>query len=70
MPATHETYTRQQGLKQTYDVEYTSLHYKISLGQKTLKDIRLPIDVAVRGPDGAWLSAVADIEHLRGMPEM
>ena len=68
MPASHDTYTRQQGLKKTYDVEYTALRYKISLGNKVLKDIQLDIQTA---PDTetAWRHAVSDIEHLRGMPE-
>ena len=70
MPATHETYTRRQGLKNTYDIEYTSLHYTISLDGKILKDIRLPIHAgSTGGNEVAWDSAVSDIEYLRGMPE-
>ncbi len=68
--ASHETYTRRQGLKKTYDVEYTALHYRISLGDKVLKDIRLDLQTAP-GVDSelAWRHAVSDIEHLRGMSE-
>jgi hypothetical protein len=69
MPATHETYTRQQGLHQTYDVEYTSLRYKISLDGRVLKEIQLPLHSSASGPEAAWASAIADIEYLRGMPE-
>ena len=43
MPASHDTYTRQQGLKNTYDVEYTALRYRISLEGRVLKDIQLDI---------------------------
>lgn len=65
-----ETYVRQQGLKKTYDIEYTSLRYKISLDGKVLKEIELPLDaIAANGNELSWKSAVADIEHLRGMPE-
>ncbi len=69
MPAIHETYTRQQGHGKTYDVEYTSLRYKIALDGKVLKDITLPIERAADGSDATWRAATADIEHLRGMPE-
>lgn len=70
MPASHDTYTRRQGLKQTYDVEYTALRYKISLGNKVLKDIELGLQAApVLDPEIAWRHAVADIENLRGMTE-
>lgn len=70
MPASQDSYTRRQGLKQTYQVEYTSLRYKISLHGKVLKEAQLPIEVpAIRGPEAAWRSAVSDIEHLRGMHE-
>ncbi|WP_395407976.1 hypothetical protein ACHMW6_15560 [Pseudoduganella sp. UC29_106] len=70
MPASHDTYTRQQGQKRTYEVEYTPLRYKISLDGKVLKDIELPLTSGVRiGPDAAWVHAVKDIELLRGMPE-
>jgi hypothetical protein len=70
MPASQDTYTRRQGLKQTYQVEYTSLRYKISLHGKVLKETQLPIQAPViRGPEAAWNSAVSDIEYLRGMRE-
>ena len=70
MPASHDTYTRRQGLKQTYDVEYTALRYKISLGNKVLKDIELGLQsTPVLDPEVAWRHAVADIENLRGMTE-
>jgi hypothetical protein len=70
MPATHDTYTRRQGLKKTYDVEYTALHYRISLGNKVLKDIHLDLHSSpVLDPEVAWRHAVADIENLRGMTE-
>ena len=70
MPASHDTYTRRQGLKQTYDVEYTALRYKISLGNKVLKDIELGLQTAPGlDPEIAWRHAVADIENLRGMTE-
>jgi hypothetical protein len=70
MPASHDTYTRRQGLKQTYDVEYTALRYKISLGNKVLKDIELGLQTApVLDPEIAWRHAIADIENLRGMTE-
>ncbi|TFW30939.1 hypothetical protein [Duganella callida] len=70
MSATHDTYTRKQGLKKTYDVEYTALRYKISLGDKVLKDIHLSLQSApVLDPEVAWRHAVADIENLRGMTE-
>lgn len=70
MSASHDTYTRRQGLKQTYDVEYTALRYKISLGNKVLKDIELGLQSApVLDPEVAWRHAIADIENLRGMTE-
>lgn len=70
MPATHDTYTRKQGLQKTYDVEYTALRYKISLGNKVLKDIELSLQAApVLDPEVSWRYAVADIENLRGMTE-
>lgn len=70
MSASHETYTRRQGLRKTYDVEYTALRYRISLAGKVLKDIELGIQTApVIGPEATWGHAVSDIEHLRGMPE-
>lgn len=70
MPATQETYTRTQGLRKTYKVEYTSLRYRISLDGKVLKDIALPLDFSAgAGAEAAWTSAVSDIEYLRGMPE-
>lgn len=70
MSASHDTYTRRQGLKKTYDVEYTALHYKISLGNKVLKDIHLDLhSVPVVDTEVTWRHAVSDIEHLRGMPE-
>ncbi|MYM74857.1 hypothetical protein GTP55_21550 [Duganella sp. FT109W] len=70
MPASHDTYTRTQGLKKTYEVEYTALRYKISLGDKVLKDIELGLQSApVYDPEIAWRHAVADIENLRGMTE-
>jgi hypothetical protein len=70
MPASHDTYTRQQGLKQTYDVEYTPLRYQISLGGKVLKHIELRIQTGIGiGADAAWTHAVHDIEFLRGMTE-
>jgi hypothetical protein len=70
MPASHDTYTRQQGLKRTYDVEFTPLRYQISLDGKILKTIELPLQTGVGiGADVAWGHAVRDIEFLRGMPE-
>ena len=69
MPAYHDTYTRRQGLCKTYDVEYTSLRYRIALGNKTLKQVELPLDLAAAGSEAAWRAAAADIEYLRGMPE-
>jgi len=70
MPASHDTYTRRQGLKKTYDVEYTALRYKISLGNKVLKDIELGLQsTPVLDQEVAWRHAVADIENLRGMTE-
>jgi hypothetical protein len=70
MSATHETYTRRQGLKNTYDVDYTSLRYTISLEGKILKEIKLPLQAVSRiGPEAVWSSATSDIEYLRGMPE-
>jgi len=71
MSASHETYTRQQGLKKTYDVEYTALRYQIFLDGKLLKESELGIQTApVIGPEATWGHAVADIEYLRGMPEI
>lgn len=70
MSTTHETYTRRQGLKNTYDVDYTSLRYTISLDGKILKEIALPLQAVSRiGPEAVWGSATSDIEYLRGMPE-
>ncbi|MDR7048927.1 hypothetical protein J2X54_001375 [Duganella sp. 3397] len=70
MPASHDTYVRRQGLKKTYDIEYTALRYKISLGGKVLKDYRLPLQVGViTDADAVWQKAVTDVEHLRGMRE-
>jgi hypothetical protein len=70
MAAAHDTYTRQQGMRKTYDVDYTSLRYKISLDGKMLKEVELPLDMlAARGDEASWKLAMADIEHLRGMPE-
>lgn len=70
MSATHDTYTRRQGLKKTYDVDYTALRYKISLEGRVLKDIALsPQSAPATGPDATWRHAISDIEHLRGMPE-
>ncbi|MYM31688.1 hypothetical protein SAMN05192549_10781 [Duganella sacchari] len=70
MPATHDTYTRRQGLKKTYDVEYTALHYRISLGNKVLKDIHLDLHSSpVLDTEVTWRHAIADIENLRGMTE-
>jgi hypothetical protein len=70
MSASHDTYTRRQGLKQTYDVEYTALRYKISLGNKVLKDIELGLQsTPVLDSEVAWRHAIADIENLRGMTE-
>jgi len=70
MSGSHETYTRQQGLKKTYDIEYTALRYKILLEGKELKKFEFPLQVGqINGPDAAWKSAVADIEFLRGMAE-
>lgn len=70
MPASHDTYTRQQGSRNTYDVEYTALRYKISLGGKVLKNIQLDIHTTpALDPDSAWSRAVSEIEFLRGMPE-
>ncbi|MES2742023.1 MAG: hypothetical protein V4754_13870 [Pseudomonadota bacterium] len=69
MPAIHETYTRQQGHGKTYDIEYTSLRYRIALDGKVLKEIELPIERASAGSDASWRAAIADIEHLRGMSE-
>lgn len=70
MSATHETYTRRQGLKNTYDVEYTSLRYTISLDGKILKQIKLPLQAVEHiGPEAVWGAATSDIEYLRGMPE-
>ena len=71
MTASHDTYTRQQGMRNTYDVDYTSMRYKISLDGKTLKEVQLPLDMlaARGGGEASWKMAVADIEHLRGMTE-
>jgi tRNA A37 threonylcarbamoyladenosine synthetase subunit TsaC/SUA5/YrdC len=70
MSMSQESYVRQQGLRKTYDIEYSSLRYKISLSGKLLKEIALPLDtLAAIGDEATWKSAVADIEHLRGMPE-
>jgi hypothetical protein len=70
MPASHDTYVRRQGLKKTYDIEYTALRYKISLGGQVLKDCRLPLQVgAIKDADAVWQTAVTDVEHLRGMRE-
>jgi hypothetical protein len=70
MAMTQESYVRQQGLRKTYDIEYSSLRYKISLSGKLLKEIELPLDtLAAIGDEASWKIAVADIEHLRGMPE-
>lgn len=70
MSASHDTYTRQQGLRKTYDVDFTSLRYQISLEGKMLKNIELPIEMlAAHGQEASWKMAVADIEHLRGMTE-
>ncbi|MES2258283.1 MAG: hypothetical protein V4724_07175 [Pseudomonadota bacterium] len=70
MPATHETHIRQQGLRKTYDIEYTGLRYKISLEGKVLKEVTLPLQaVGPNATEDNWKSAVADIEFLRGMPE-
>jgi hypothetical protein len=70
MPASQDTYTRQQGMKNTYDVEYTALRYKISLGGRVLKDIQLDIHTTpALGSEATWGRAVSDIEFLRGMPE-
>jgi len=70
MDASHDTYTRRQGLRNTYDVDYTSLRYRISLRGKVLKENKLPLDVvAASGNEATWRIAVADIEYLRGMPE-
>lgn len=71
MSTIHETYTRRQGLKKTYMIEYTALRYQISLNGKVLKAAKLPLrfDAAKEG-EAAWSSAVSDIEYLRGMPEM
>jgi len=70
MPATRETYTRIQGQHNKYDIEYTSLRYTISLNGKVLKNTELPIYfVAGKGSEAAWLSAISDVEYLRGMHE-
>ncbi|MYN11140.1 hypothetical protein [Pseudoduganella aquatica] len=70
MAMSHESYSRQQGLRNTYDIEYSSLRYRISLSGKVLKEIELPLDsLAALGDEASWKCAVADIEHLRGMPE-
>lgn len=70
MPASFDTYVRQQGLKHTYDVEYTAMRYRISLKGKLLKDVVLPLHaIGPNGSEDCWASAVADIEFLRGMDE-
>lgn len=70
MSAAHDTYTRRQGQKRTYDVEYTSLRYQIMLEGKVLKSARLPLRVGVAdASEMAWHIATSDIEFLRGMPE-
>jgi len=68
MSASHERYTRRQGQRKTYDVEYTDLRYQIMLDGKVLKRTKLPMGV-LEGSDAVWKSAVSDIEYLRGMPE-
>jgi hypothetical protein len=70
MPASNDTYTRQQGAKHTYDIEYTALRYRIFLGSKLLKDVQLDIhNTPALGEEATWGRAVSDIEFLRGMPE-
>lgn len=70
MAMSQETYVRRQGLRKAYDIEYSSLRYRISLEGKLLKQIELPLDaLAAMGEEASWKSAVADIEYLRGMPE-
>ena len=70
MPASHDTYVRKQGLKKTYQIEYTALRYKISLEGKVLKDLALPLEIGViKDADAAWQTAISDVEYLRGMPE-
>jgi hypothetical protein len=68
MSASHERYTRRQGLRKTYDVEYTNLRYQITLDGKLLKQTKLPVG-ALDNSDAVWQSTVSDIEYLRGMPE-
>lgn len=70
MSASFDTYVRQQGLNHTYEVEYTSMRYRISLNGKVLKDVVLPLDaIGPNGKEDCWAAAVADIEFLRGMDE-
>jgi hypothetical protein len=70
MASAHDTYTRQQGMRKTYDVDYTSMRYSISLDGKTLKQVELPLNMlAACGGEASWKMAVADIENLRGMTE-
>ncbi|HEV7815427.1 MAG TPA: hypothetical protein VGP06_10060 [Janthinobacterium sp.] len=70
MTASRDTYTRRQGLRKTYSVEYTSMRYKITLDGKVLKEVKLPLQSgAARGAEASWASAASDIEFLRGMPE-
>lgn len=70
MSASRDTYVRRQGLQKTYDIEYTALRYRISLGGKVLKEQRLPLQVGViKDADAVWHTAVSDVEHLRGMRE-
>ena len=71
MSAIHENYTRRQGEKLTYAVEYTSLRYQIMLDGRVLKAVQLPLEVVgAGGTEVTWKAAVADIEYLRGMSEM
>lgn len=69
MAMAHDTYVRQQGMRKTYEIDYTPLRYRISLEGKVLKEIELPLDTVGAGTELSWKIAVADIEHLRGMPE-
>jgi hypothetical protein len=70
MASAHDTYTRRQGMRKTYDVDYTSMRYSISLDGKTLKQVELPLNMlAACGGEASWKMAVADIENLRGMTE-
>lgn len=71
MSTNYEHYTRRQGEKLTYSVEYTSLRYRIMLDGKVLKAVELPLDAVTDGSgEVTWKAAVADIEYLRGMAEM